>query len=149
MPVSYELFAANRLFHGLEPEALRPMFSRGQILRVPAGEVLVEQGQTHEHLYLVLSGRAEVGLLDPREGAPVRLAELGAGDCFGEYGLVDERPASATVTTLEESELFRIPNRDFKAVLLDHTFGVVVYRHLLETLVARLRACNENLDRPS
>ncbi|HEY2651833.1 MAG TPA: MFS transporter [Solirubrobacteraceae bacterium] len=58
---------------------------------VEPGHTLVRQGEPGEYFYIVRSGRADV----LQDGQLVRT--LGAGECFGEIALLQDRPRTATV----------------------------------------------------
>ena len=45
------------------------------------------------------------------------VATLEAGDYFGEIGLLEKRPRTATVTAVTDSVLFRIPGEDFLRII--------------------------------
>ena len=77
----------------------------------------------------------------------VRLNELGPGLCFGEYALVDQQPASATIRALTDVEVFCIRFEALHAFLDSHTIvASIIYQNLLHILVQRLRASNAELD---
>jgi CRP-like cAMP-binding protein len=64
-------------------------------------------------LYIVLSGLVRV----EREldvGVPVCVAEMGAASFFGEMGLIDDAPRSATVVALEPTECALLSKWDFQ-----------------------------------
>ena len=143
-----EKLGANRLFKGLPRDALQPVYERGVTLKVQAGDVLIREGQTNKHLYLVLDGEVEVRLPDsPERFTAVRLGTRGPGSCLGEYALIDKRPASATVVATQPSELFKISHETLYELLkTNHVLGSTVYRNLLLHLVDRLRATDAELD---
>src|SRR5687767_470252 len=60
------------------------------------GSVIVEEGETGDSLYVLVSGTARA-LKRGHDGQEVSLHVLRAGDMFGEAALLDERPRSATV----------------------------------------------------
>ncbi len=145
---AYEKLGANRLFKGLPRDALQPVYERGVTIKVDAGDVLIREGQTNKHLYLVLHGEVEVRLPDsPERFTEVRLGTRGPGSCLGEYSLIDKNPASATVVATRPSELFKISHETFYELLkTDHALGSAVYRNLFVHLVDRLRATDAWLD---
>jgi CRP-like cAMP-binding protein len=101
---------------------------------VPAGKVLIRQGERGDDLMVIVTGKVAV----ERDGA--RLNELGPGDFFGEIALIDHGPRTATVTVESPSRLLVVNHRDFHA-LMDE-FPEVAATVLL-CLAERLR----NLDR--
>lgn len=62
----------------------------------PPGFAIVAQGEPAYHLYLILSGQADVVRETP-EGCRNPLAVIGPGDFFGEEGLAYHRPRNAHV----------------------------------------------------
>jgi 5-deoxy-D-glucuronate isomerase len=59
---------------------------------VPAGEELTKEGRLAHEFFVIEDGAAEV-----RQNGE-RIAELGAGDFFGEIGLLETQRRTATVT---------------------------------------------------
>ena len=99
--------------------------------RVRAGETIVEQGAVGRHLYLIADGRVEV----VRDAQPV--AELGAGEYFGEMALVDETQRSATVWALADTSLLAVARADFEDLL---SLYPALARAVLSVLAERLAA---------
>jgi len=89
--------------------ALEQLASASQECRLPPGVDVVVQGSPAHAFYAVDDGR----LVVHRDG--VEVAHLGAGEGFGERGLLDNAPRNATVTTEVDTALLRIDG----AVLLD------------------------------
>ena len=89
------------------PPALRPE-------HFEPGEVIFEEGDTGDRVYLIRKGRAEV--LKGSGGLPVTLAVLGPGDCFGEMAVLGKTPRTATVRCLEALDTLGLPSRDFAAL---------------------------------
>ena len=99
-------------------------------LEVPAGKVLTTEGEIGREFFVIVRGKAEA----TRGG--VALATVEAGSFFGEMALVDRRPRSATVTTLEPSTVLVITAGAFNALVGDMPS---VDRKMLLVLVERLR----------
>jgi ATP-binding cassette, subfamily B, bacterial len=55
--------------------------------------------------------------IDEPEGTPRRLAELQEGDCFGEMGLIQDIPRTATVKTLSQCVFLTLSRTHFKRML--------------------------------
>ncbi len=73
-----------------------------------AGEVIFKQGYPSEHAYVILRGQVEVYREMP-DGTQEHLATLDEGQMFGEYGVLDEAPRSASVRALTNVELQIMP----------------------------------------
>lgn len=103
--------------------------------QVTAGTAVLTEGEPADHFYAVASGRLEVSKRSP-DGASF-LAELGPGDYFGEIGLLQRVPRTATVRALEACKLYRVDGSQFLgAVNGAPTMGA----SLMEGAAARLAA---------
>lgn len=92
-----------------------------------AGDELFQRGDAADAAYLVVSGRLGVSDLGPatrnatmRDGA-TRTIEIGRGGIVGEFGLLEDRERSATVTALRDTELARLSAEDFRRLAHDHS----------------------------
>ena len=107
----------------------------------PKGTVIIAAGDPTESLFVVISGRMKVMMSDD-EGREVILAILGSGEYFGEMGLVDDSPRSASVVALEACELITLAKRDFKVCLQDN-FEMAMT--VMRGLVKRLREADKKI----
>jgi CRP-like cAMP-binding protein len=64
-------------------------------------------------MFVVFRGRVEVLRRSSRGAGETCLARLGPGSCFGEMSVIDIQPRSATVRTVEASELLVLTNLEF------------------------------------
>lgn len=137
-----------QLLRGVDDRSLDLIATAGQILEVPAGQRVIEEGAVPDRLVMVITGKLGVFVPDPANRSQgKRLASIKPGDSCGEYGFIDHRPASASVKALEDSEIFVIPNEAFDALMRrNHDLQRIIYRNLLGTLVNRLRASNVVID---
>ena len=75
-------------------------------------DVLLKEGNSSEVVYLILSGKVEV-----RKGLhgqnPRLVATLGKGHVVGELSLFDNRPHTATVIALEDTEVSAMSGEEF------------------------------------
>ena len=72
-----------------------------------AGTSVIVQGEAGDAYYIVSSGRADV----VHDGATI--AEVAAGDGFGEIALLDDRPRTASIIVREALEGYRLPREAF------------------------------------
>jgi CRP-like cAMP-binding protein len=101
--------------------------SRLRHVAVPAGDIVVAQGDAGDAFYVIRRGSAAV----LGDGAPVRA--LAAGDSFGEIALLHDRPRTATVRATTDLDLL-VLDRD---VFLDAVCGYSVSARAAEATVAR------------
>jgi len=98
-----------QLFAGAPRYALEGLASASREARVPAGTVLIREGDAPDDLFVLVEGAASVTA--GASATPVNT--LGPGDFFGEIGLVRRSPRTATVTTTVPSRLLRIDGELF------------------------------------
>lgn len=101
--------------------------------QVPAGQYIFREGDAGSVMYIIESGSVAI-LRQARGEAP--LAELGAGDFFGEMAILEDQPRFASAKTLTDSRLLRIERAQF-ADLLKQNVEVAV--RIMRKLAARLR----------
>jgi NADH dehydrogenase len=81
------------------------------------GEAVFHQGDLGDRIYIIVAGRARV--VREHAGAELILAELGAGEYFGEMALVENTTRNATVRCVEPLDVISLPKREF-GVLAAH-----------------------------
>jgi MFS family permease len=101
------------LFDGASSAALQRL--AGSIIEesCPAGTTLIRQGADADDLFVVRAGAFEAAV----DGVVVNV--LHPDDWFGEIGLLQHRPRTATVTALGDADVWRIPGHEFLAALGD------------------------------
>ena len=100
----------------------------------PRSTTVMAGGDPTDSLYIVLSGRLKVMMSDS-EGKEVILSILGPGEFFGEMGLIDDAPRSASEVAIEPCELLCIAKRDFKKCLAENfEMAMAVMRGLVKRL---------------
>ena len=92
--------------------------------------------------YIILSGRVKV-LIPDEEGHEVILSVIGPHEFFGEMGLLDELPRSASVETLESCDMLRLSKAGFTGILKDN-FELAML--IIRNLVRRLREADRKIE---
>lgn len=111
------------IFKGLDEDELKLFAGICEVAAFSKDDILVREGQTGSAIHLIIRGRVKVFLPREIEGksehriSSIKLNILKAWECFGEYSLIDNRPASASVLALEAVELIRIPHLKFNDIL--------------------------------
>ena len=140
-----ELLSRVSLFSELSREELERI-SRVAVPRsFPAGVRVFHEGDRSDACYLVRSGDLRV-TREHSDGRAITLANLGAGDIFGELAMLDGEVRSASVEALTDGELLALPAADFRRMLAEHSQISV---KLIIALTRRLRETNERVARQS
>jgi CRP-like cAMP-binding protein len=90
-----------------------------------AGEVLVPQGTSDDHLYVIVRGALGV-VRDAGTSERVTLLTLTAGDLVGELSFIDETPHYASLVATTPTRVFGLERQRLEALLA--TEPVIVYR---------------------
>lgn len=104
------------LFSGLEPAELSALAQHTFVRKLARGQVLFNEGEPSDYLFLVRSGRLRVFVASSR-GDELVLSVVGPGETLGELSILDEQPRSATVDALENVELIALPGDEARALL--------------------------------
>lgn len=128
-----------QLLEGLDEEELSRF--AGKLVResVPAGTPVLQQGYASDKMYLLLEGRARV--LRKMGSSEVLITELDPPQTFGEMGMVDGEPASATVVAGTDLVVLSLRGDDLRE-LVDSSSALAAkfWRNLSRELTRRIRA---------
>lgn len=101
------------IFNGAPSQAVEALAGTLSEERVSSGVVVIRQGEPADDFFVVRSGRLNV-LSAGEEGDAVRIVNvLEEGDSFGEIGLLEKIPRTATVQTTTDCDLYKISGDDF------------------------------------
>jgi CRP-like cAMP-binding protein/Zn-dependent protease len=106
-------------FDDIDVDVLNDLAGRVQIRAVPRGDTIFRQGDASDAFYVVRSGSVAVEDRDPDTDDVRTLRTLGAGEAFGEIGLLTRVVRQATVRAVEDTELFRLDESSFDRLLAD------------------------------
>ena len=118
------------LFQGCSTKELERIAKASDEITMPAGSLIVDQGQTGREAFIVLEGTVTV----KRNGK--KLGSYGPGTIIGELSLLDHGPRTATVTCDTDCDLLLLDQRHFMGVL--DTVPAIAHK-LLATLAGRIR----------
>lgn len=130
------------IFDAMEAEQLPHLLKLAKLRRYEADEIIISEGDTDQQVYFLVKGSCTVNV----EGLDVGTISK-VGDVFGEMGMVDHAPRSATITAdspticmvLDGSFLEKMENVDKVAA------KALFYRIFSEILAARIRDANRKV----
>jgi len=129
---------ASALFATLTPLELKIVDGLMHERRYLAGEVIFDEGEEGQALYLVMSGRVTISRRVGGESALV--AELSPGSFFGDLALLDNTPRNAQTRALENCELAVFFRADFMGLMeTDAVIGYKIALALARHIGSRLR----------
>jgi CRP-like cAMP-binding protein len=106
-----------KAFHRIPPANIQAIFMRMQRVNYRARDVVIKQGTEGDYFYVVVAGKCVVTRETPLNKEGLKLAELGAGESFGEEALIAEAKRNATVTMSTDGVLMRLGKNDFQTLL--------------------------------
>ena len=113
-----EKLTATPVFADLSAESARTLAEHTHERTLRAGEILLEQGEASDHLYLVLDGRLRA-VLDRGTDTARDLATLEAGALVGEIAVLAGGPREATVVADTPTSVLEITGRGFERLLVN------------------------------
>ena len=102
----------------------------------PAGTEIIAPGDTSHMMYVIESGEVAVRVRD------VTVEQISGGGIFGEMGIVDPKPHTASIVALTDVRLYGVNEHQFlRLISTTPTFAIRVMR----ILARRTRAMNARL----
>lgn len=102
---------------GIPSEGLAKLAEKTETQEFKAGAIAIKQGESEDSLFFVKTGRFSV----TRDEAPtIHLDDPGPGAILGEIAVLTGEPRSATVTSIEDSVVFRVPGEVFRQIIDEH-----------------------------
>ncbi|MBP6978383.1 MAG: cyclic nucleotide-binding domain-containing protein [Lentimicrobiaceae bacterium] len=122
------------VFSDLPGEVLTEICSVIAEERKKSQEIVFRKGDIGNAMYMIAEGSVRVHVGDHV------LARLGAGKVFGEFALLDSSPRSASITTEEQTLLYRLDRIEFTRLMESNT--LVMYG-VIRLVLRRIREMNE------
>ena len=149
------LISAVPLFSQLEKGGLRALIGAFEMITVPAGKAVIEEGQEGAEAFIVARGELEVRRQGSEDGSspasserllgaarnrtPVTLARLANGALFGEMALLSRAPRAASVVACRPSILLMARRDALEAVAAERPdVGIELAAHCRRRMVANL-----------
>lgn len=107
--------AASRFFVEFPPGGLEQLLYAAAVRSFDPPEVIVKEGDPGTSFFLIEDGEVEVHTQDP-SGKPLVLAQLGAGEFFGEVSVLTGKPRTATIVARTPVTLIEISSKDLDRI---------------------------------
>ncbi len=130
--------AANKNFEAIDGAGLERLADCAMDVSFQPNTAIIKQGQTAKTLYLIVRGSVRV--LTEGKPEPIEIARLGAGSFFGEMGVLNDEPRTASVVAIDDVRCLAFDKPELMAVLEDYpkvlhalgSVGVVRAGHLAD-----------------
>lgn len=107
----------------------------------PKNTIILSEGDSSDSLYLILSGKVKVFLND-ENGKEAIINYQETGEYFGELSLIDDYKRSASIMTVEKTDLAVISKQAFHQLMKSKPDIAI---HLLKDMVHRIRTLTEEV----
>ena len=112
-----ENLRAAPLFKALDDETARSLRKSMVSQKLNKGQVLFQEGQPGDRLYLVVAGKMKLSH-SSGDGRESVFMVLGPGEMFGELSLFDPGPRTSTAIAVTDSEVLGLGNTDIRPFLI-------------------------------
>ena len=129
-------------FEAFSEDDLKHFLALSKVRKYQAGEVILAEGFFDNWIYVLISGTVKI----LKHGEMLSVLHR-TGDIFGEMGVIDGAPRSASVYAVDETVCIATDASYIDRLCGNErvAFCSVLYRMFCETLVDRLRLTNEEL----
>ena len=101
------------------PGLISDLLKSGSFQRTRANELIVEQGQTDNNVFFVLSGKARA-IIYSRGGDEIWIDDLESGDIFGELAALKNEPRANYIKAKTSLSLLRLSAQTFLDLIANH-----------------------------
>ncbi|MCK5723290.1 MAG: cyclic nucleotide-binding domain-containing protein, partial [Gammaproteobacteria bacterium] len=116
------------IFHTIPPANIQAIFQRIQSVPVKKDDVIINQGDKGDFYYIIKSGSCRVIRNAEETGnKELKIADIEAGNSFGEDALITDNPRNATVIMNADGVLMRLAKNDFLEQLKEPVIKSVNY----------------------
>jgi tetratricopeptide (TPR) repeat protein len=103
------------LFSDLTREEFNDFTKRMILHTIPPGKPIINEGDTGRSVFILTRG--SVKIFSTIRGKKLELASLQAGDFFGEIAFLTGKPRTATVQTVEETDVLEVAEKDLNEMI--------------------------------
>ena len=110
LKISGSLLKDSLIFKGLRPSEIKTFALLGHMEQCKAGDLLIQQGEQGDAMFVLLSGQMKVSLTGS-DGKNVKLDRVNPGALIGEMAYLGSGIRTATVKAATDAELLRIDDK--------------------------------------
>ncbi len=135
-----ETLKKSKIFEALNDNELDIVSQKMSHVSLPEDTLILQAGEPGDTLYIIRKGSVKItGSLG---GSEAVIATLEENQHFGEMAIIDNYPNSASVTTLEETELLLMTREDFESLTTEFEISNKLWKAIAEELCIRIRKTN-------
>ena len=132
------------LFGGVNEEMLHFILKNSYCIHVPQNKLFFQEKDIADAMYILEEGHVEI--FKTWQDQHYSLAELKAGDCFGEMSLVDCDRRSASIMAIDACKAIKIPSCVLTKIALHNIEQyALIQMNMGREICRRLRKADERL----
>ncbi|GAA4269527.1 sigma 54-interacting transcriptional regulator [Hyunsoonleella aestuarii] len=117
-------------FNGVSSESMEELYKNATEISYIKGETIFKKGSVGDSMYVIINGKVKVFEKDHVYDI------LSEGDCFGEYALIDNESRSASIATVEKTNVLKIERKHFLDLM---SKSIAFAQSILAVMVKRHR----------
>jgi CRP-like cAMP-binding protein len=117
----------SELFSRLPTANIQQLFVLLEPVSYNKGDTVITQGDIGDNYYIIQEGRCEVARAPSPGSKPIKLAELRAGDSFGEEALLTDAKRNASITMVTDGVLMQLSKDNFINLIKKPTLEEVTF----------------------
>jgi hypothetical protein len=129
------------IFEDLSISELAAIASVTEEVTSAAGELVINEGDTGDTMYLIIAGEVSV-IKGLASGAPLELDRIATGDYFGEMALFEDVVRSASIRTEADTRLLVLRKQEFEEIVKEYP---QIALHICKVLSSRLRRLHDKI----
>ena len=139
-----DLLAQTPLFGALPQQHREQIAARFTRHEIAPNTSIVRQGEPADALFLIEAGLVGVFVKDPRLNVVRLVNQLAAPESFGEMGLIEQAPRSATVQSDSDVTLLVLDRAGMRRLTEESPRAAAAFFHaLVQVFIERLRASGD------
>lgn len=134
-----------RIFYNMDERDIFEVMKRCQTHRYTKGDLVFSEGDEDNSLYVIVEGEFEISS-QTDSGENLRYFCAGQGLVFGEMAFLDTQPRSASITAIEDGEVFKITREAFDDLFEQQTKTAARFMMgVAEIISRRMRGANRRI----
>jgi len=126
----------------IKEDDIKGLLESSEMIKYDPGEVIIEEGQYSDWIYFLIKGEVRI----EKNGETITALKR-RGDLFGEMGIINNSPRSASIVA-DTSAICLAIDASYSKKLKGNeknAFNAILYRIFAEILAERLRSMDEEL----
>jgi CRP/FNR family transcriptional regulator, cyclic AMP receptor protein len=123
------------IFSCLDEHTLATLEKAAVRKKIPKNTLLFSRGDVSDSMYVIIEGKVKAVLYN-EDGKEILFSIFGPGDYFGEIGMLDGKPRTASLVTKTSCKVLILKKHDLDTIIFN---SVAMSAQLLKKMLIKLR----------